>query len=134
MFIDTSAFVAIFANEPEAARFLRAIRLARNPITSGIVRLETAVVLATQKGKPPSSMQQVFDSLLAEIDIEVIALTDSMSRIAVAAYETFGKGRGHPAQLNLADALSYACAKAFDVPILFKGDDFAATDLKIAHY
>jgi len=51
------------------------------------------------------------------------------ARFAVKAFADYGKGRGHPAQLNLADCLSYGCAKAQGVPLLYEGDDFARTDL-----
>ncbi len=54
------------------------------------------------------------------------------ARRAVDAFDTYGKGRGHPAQLNFADCLSYACAAHHNVPILFKGRDFIHTDLGIA--
>lgn len=50
-------------------------------------------------------------------------------RLAVQAFSDYGKGRGHPAQLNLADCLSYACAKNRKMPLLYKGNDFAHTDL-----
>ena len=45
------------------------------------------------------------------------------------AFARYGKGRGHKAQLNLADCLSYACAKRLGAKLLYKGDDFAQTDL-----
>jgi ribonuclease VapC len=48
---------------------------------------------------------------------------------AIRALSIYGKMVGHPAQLNMGDALSYACAKAFHVPLLYKGDDFSKTDL-----
>jgi ribonuclease VapC len=51
------------------------------------------------------------------------------ARLAVKAFADYGKGRGHPAQLNLADCLSYACARAQGVPLLYKGRDFSHTDL-----
>jgi ribonuclease VapC len=49
--------------------------------------------------------------------------------LAIDAFARYGKGRGHPAQLNIADCLSYACAKKLGVPLLYKGNDFARTDL-----
>lgn len=134
MFIDTSAFIAIFAGEPEAERLLRAIGLAEQPITSGLVRLETAMVLASQKGLKPTETQGLFQDLLEEGGIEVVAITDAISRISVEACERYGKGRGHPAQLNLADCVSYAVAKAHGRPMLFKGEDFSQTDLEAAPY
>ena len=52
-----------------------------------------------------------------------------MGAEAIRALSVYGKMVGHPAQLNMGDALSYACAKAFHVPLLYKGDDFSKTDL-----
>jgi ribonuclease VapC len=134
MFIDTSAFIAILSAEPEAARMLKSIRVAARCMTSGLVRLETCVVLAAQKGRRPSAVQPIFDALCAEAEIAVVPITDDMSRIAVGAYDRFGKGSGHQAQLNLADCMSYAVAKNHDVPILFKGNDFSRSDLRVAEY
>ena len=56
-------------------------------------------------------------------------ITGSMGAEAIRALSVYGKMVGHPAQLNMGDALSYACAKAFHVPLLYKGDDFSQTDL-----
>ena len=52
--------------------------------------------------------------------------------IARTAFDVFGKGQGHPAQLNFGDCMSYAVAKAHGVPLLFKGDDFSKTDIAVA--
>lgn len=134
MFIDTSAFVAIIAGEAEAARLARAIEAAERRVTSPLVRLEAAMVLSTRLGKPPEEAERFFDAVCAEAEIEVVPLTDDIGRAAVAAFARFGKGRGHKAQLNLADCLSYAVARVLALPILFKGRDFAHTDLAIAPY
>jgi ribonuclease VapC len=55
-------------------------------------------------------------------------INEGIGRLAVECFDRYGKGR-HPAQLNFGDCLSYACAKALDVPLLFKGEDFAKTDV-----
>lgn len=134
MFIDTSVIVAVLCQEDEAERFARAIEGAIEKFTSPIVRLEASMVLATRQGRPPSDVEVDFDAFLQEARINVMPITDDIGRSAVEAFQRFGKGRGHPAQLNLADCLSYACAKAHRVPILFKGRDFAKTDLIAAPY
>jgi ribonuclease VapC len=51
---------------------------------------------------------------------------------AYAAFIAFGKGSGHPAALNFSDVFSYALAKARNLPLLFKGSDFAETDIQPA--
>jgi ribonuclease VapC len=74
----------------------------------------------------------IFNDFIQALFIRVIPIEDSTSAVAVRAFARFGKGRGHPAQLNFGDCLSYACAKQRGVPILFKGRDFIHTDLEIA--
>ena len=56
-------------------------------------------------------------------------ITSDIGQGAIAALAIYGKQVGHPAQLNMGDALSYACAKAEEVPLLYKGQDFSETDL-----
>ncbi len=69
------------------------------------------------------------DSLLVANNIAIAEVTAEQARIARQAYRDFGKGSGHPAQLNFGDCLTYALAKETGEPILFKGDDFSHTDL-----
>lgn len=132
MFVDTSAFVAIFCKEPEAPVFADCIERAARRYTSPMVRLETCMVLASRLDRDPADVQADFDEFLTEASITVVSITDSIGRFAVEAFQHYGKGRGHPAQLNLADCLSYACARAYRDPILFKGPDFGHTDLTSA--
>jgi ribonuclease VapC len=58
-----------------------------------------------------------------------VPLDRQSARLSVEAFARYGRGRGHPAQLNLADCLSYACAKRHAMPLLYKGNDFSETDL-----
>lgn len=132
MFIDTSAIVAILADEPEAASFLACVEAAKHRQTGSHVRLEATISLARILGLPVPAAQEMFDAFLETAGITVISLSDAIARRAVHAFDAYGKGRGHPAQLNFADCLSYACAAAYRAPILFKGRDFIHTDLKIA--
>lgn len=132
MFVDTSALVAILCKETDAAVFARKLAAAQRRYTSPLVRLEACMVLATRLARDPVDVQIDFDEFVRLADIEIIVLTDAIGREAVVAFGRFGKGRGSPAQLNLADCLSYACAKTLQVPILFKGRDFSRTDLSPA--
>jgi ribonuclease VapC len=59
-------------------------------------------------------------------------VTEPQARIAREAYRDFGKGSSHPAKLNFGDCFAYALAKFTGEPLLFKGDDFACTDIKPA--
>jgi ribonuclease VapC len=128
MFIDTSAIVAIVAGESDASALSDAIAAAQSRYTSPIVRLEASMVLATRLNVAPSQAQMLFDVFRQEAAVVEVPLDAEIGALAVACFETYGKGR-HPAQLNLADCLSYACAKSLGVPLLFKGDDFAKTNV-----
>ena len=132
MFIDTSAVVAILADEPEAASFLACIEAAQRRDTGPHVRLEATINLARILGLPVAVAQEMYDTFLAAAGISVVSIGDAVARLAVDAFDTYGKGRGHPAQLNFADCLSYGCAAYHRVPILFKGRDFIHTDLTVA--
>lgn len=132
MFVDTSVFVAILCKESEAGLFAAKLERAKARFTSPLVRLEACMVLATRLARDPVDVEADFDSFLEIADIAVQPITDAIARDAVVAFQRYGKGRGAPAQLNLADCMSYACARAAGVPILFKGRDFSRTDLDLA--
>lgn len=129
MFIDTSVFVAILAKEAEAPDFVAKISDAKYLTTSGLVRLETVMRLSTMLDIPPAAANTAFDRLIQTARIAVIPITDEIAKLSVEAFERFGKGRGHPARLNLADCLSYAAAKSRRERLLFKGHDFGHTDV-----
>ena len=127
IFIDTSIFVAILAFEADRAGFEVEIETATRRMTSGIVRLETAMVLASRIDVSPRDAQGQFDKFLGSANVEEIAIDAEIAREAVECFEKFGRGR-HPARLNFADCLSYASAKARGARLLFKGNDFTRTD------
>jgi len=132
MFIDTSAVVAVLADEPGADRFIDRLAQDGEKITAPHVRLECSMILARVLGLEVEDAERLFDEFLIEAGIEVVAITDAIGRKAVQAFARFGKGRGHPAQLNFGDCLSYACALEYAASLLFKGADFAQTDLQAA--
>lgn len=132
MFIDTSVIVALLAQEPDAARYAERIAAAPARYTSGLAVLEASMRLSTMLDLDPVFVETRIQALLDEARISVVAINGGIARLAVDAFARFGKGRGHPAQLNLADCMSYACARAYRVPLLFKGEDFARTDVEAA--
>lgn len=132
MFIDTSAIVALLAQEPDADGYAERIAEADARYTSGLVILEAAMRLSTMLDLDPVYVETRIQALLDEARITVVAIDGAIAKAAVAAFSRFGKGCGHPARLNLADCMSYACARAHGVPLLFKGDDFAQTDIEPA--
>ena len=129
MIVDSSALVAILRAEAEHARFVEIIAQAGGGRLSAASYLETAIVI--DRARDPVA-SRALDSFLSASGIEVAAVTPGQAKIAREAWRDFGKGSGHPAQLNFGDCLSYALAKEMDEPILFKGDDFPHTDLTSA--
>ncbi len=126
MIIDTSALIAILRDEPEALSCAMAIESAAHRRVSAANFLEAAVVIDASRD-PVASRR--FDDLVKEAGLVVEPVTEAQARIAREAYRDFGKGGGHPAQLNFGDCFAYALAKATGEPLLFKGDDFTHTDV-----
>jgi ribonuclease VapC len=130
MIVDSSALLAILRAEPDAARFAHALEAAAVRRISAANYLETAILIDAS-GEPVASRR--FDDFLREGSFLIEAVTEEQARVAREAYRDFGKGRGHPAQLNFGDCFAYALAKVTREPLLFKGDDFTHTDLAVAH-
>ena len=125
MVIDTSALIAILLGEPEAEAVARAIASDPKRVTSAFTALEASIVIEAKKGEAGG---RELDLLLHHARIEIVAMNSEQYEIARAAWRTYGKGR-HPAGLNIGDCCSYALAKYSGEPLLFKGNDFADTDL-----
>ncbi len=137
MFIDASAIVAVLRRESGAEELEKRLASADGPFyISPLVKFEASLALARQKswpGKPsPGLLRQAVDAVntFAEgIAAEEIAISPAIGRSALEASAEFGKAVGHPAALNFGDCFAYACAKAVGTPLLYKGNDFALTDL-----
>ena len=125
MVIDTSALVAILLGEPDAEIFASAIAADPKRLISAFTALETSIVIEAKKGEPGG---RELDLLIHRAQIEIIALNPEQVELARSAWRDYGKGR-HPAGLNIGDCCSYALAKHAQEPLLFKGDDFAKTDI-----
>ena len=126
---DTSALIAIILDEPERDRFAASIAAAERVGISVATVVETRLVLHRRGG---AKLTKAIDLLLASNRFEVVPVDADQADIAHAAFVTYGKGTGHPAQLNFGDLFSYALAKARGVPLLYKGGDFARTDIVAA--
>jgi ribonuclease VapC len=127
--IDTSALLAILRDEPEAPSCARVIEQADVRRMSAGNMLEAAIVIDAS-GDPVASRR--LDELIEVAGIIIEPVTAEQARIGREAYRDFGRGRGHPAQLNFGDCFAYALAKATGEPLLFKGQDFSHTDLQPA--
>jgi ribonuclease VapC len=125
MVVDTSVLVALFLSEPGHEAFTDAIDEAAEAHVSVVSRVELVSVLCGKRHRAdPALVADFIDGLHLE---HVPVSTEQMS-LAIEALLRFGKGR-HPAKLNLGDCFSYALAKSRRLPLLFKGDDFARTDI-----
>jgi ribonuclease VapC len=132
MIVDTSALLAIAWDEPERARFEDAIEANPARRISAASVLEGAIVMVRRSGRGAATRVLArLHELLDELSLEIEPVSAGQVRIAEAAYLRFGKGM-HPAGLNFGDCFAYALAKETGEPILFKGDDFARTDLVCA--
>ena len=128
MVIDSSALVAIIAGEPERRVFVELINLAGVRLVAAPTLLETSMVLLGREGE--MAVRAVRD-FCTEARVEVVPFDQAQLELAIDAFRRFGKGR-HPAGLNFGDSFAYALAQATGEPLLFKGDDFAQTDVKRA--
>ena len=124
--IDTSALIAILRDEPEAAHCARAIESSAVRRLSAANFVEAAAIIDGSRD-PVASRR--FDDLIKEAQIIIEPVTEVQARIAREAYRDFGKGSSHSARLNFGDCFAYALAKVTGEPLLFKGQDFAHTDV-----
>jgi ribonuclease VapC len=126
--VDTSALVALLRDEPEAAALARLMATAPRRLLSAATYVELAAVV---DGRGDPVVSGALDAWLAAWRIEVVPLTPAQALLAREAYRRFGRGTGHPARLNLGDCFAYALARDLGEPLLFKGADFARTDVEL---
>ena len=126
MVVDTSALVAVLEGEPEAQALAEALRCAKLRLISAGTLLEVGIVVLARRG---SGGVAILDELIDLLPIEVVPVTVGHVREAREGFARYGKGR-HPARLNFGDCFAYALAKATGHPLLFKGQDFALTDVE----
>jgi ribonuclease VapC len=129
MFVDASAMVAILTREDDAEALADRLDAARRPITSGIAVFEATLGICRKRHSSVEEAESDLREFLATAKVEVVDVTDQEASTALKAFARYGKGRGHPAQLNMGDCFAYAVAKSHDVELLYKGDDFSKTDL-----
>ena len=126
MVVDTSALIAIFQGEPEAEAFLDLIVTTKEVLIAGPTRLEAFVVASRRHGDERAIE---LTNLIKDLQLTTVVFDEDLAGVAETAYRTFGRGRHG---LNYGDCFSYALAKSRDLPLLFKGEDFSATDVKRA--
>ncbi|MGH3730883.1 MAG: type II toxin-antitoxin system VapC family toxin [Micromonosporaceae bacterium] len=128
MVIDTSALVAMLSDEPGAETFEAAVEADPVRLMSTASLVETAIVIESRYGEPGG---RELDLWLHRAGIDLVPFNPEHAEVARLAYRQFGKGR-HAAGLNYGDCFAYALAKVSGEPLLFKGNDFARTDITSA--
>lgn len=126
--IDSSAIVAILRDEPDAIDLLTRATSYGRRVISAATWLEAAIVC---ESKTPRG-GNYFDQITAKLAIEIIPFTPTQAKIARDAFRRYGKGRQAKARLSYGDCFAYALAKQLQAPLLYKGNDFAQTDLQPA--
>ncbi|MGA2170804.1 MAG: type II toxin-antitoxin system VapC family toxin [Terracidiphilus sp.] len=129
MIVDTSALIALIKAEPEAAALAAALEAADVLRISAGTVLEASIVTDGYRNPKLSAR---LDEILGHAKFLIEPVTAEQARIARQAYRDYGKGSGHPANLNFGDCFSYALARDKREPLLWKGDDFGHTDLRSA--
>lgn len=125
--VDASALVALATLEPGYERYAEALQGSDRSLIAPINYVETGIVLVSRGSL---DHRAELDSWLEELGVSIWAERD-LSAGALAAYLRYGKGY-HAARLNLADCFAYALARQLDAPLLYKGEDFALTDVRPA--
>lgn len=125
--LDTSAIVAVLQNEQGAERFIETMASASRRLIGCPTELELHIVMRAKAGAAP------VDALIAKFlrTVERVDFDEAHLVAATTAFNRFGKGR-HPASLNYGDCMAYAIAQVAGCPLLYKGEDFARTDIRSA--
>lgn len=137
MFVDASVIVAILGREPGHEELEKRLAAVEGPVyVSPLAKFEAIVGLGRQKsgaGRPSADLlrqaRAAVDAFVEDIGGTEVAVSPEIGSMALDACQAYGKAVGHPADLNFGDCFAYACAKALGVALLYKGDDFARTDL-----
>ena len=127
--VDTSAMVAIAFGEVERNKFIKILQQADKAFISTVSVVEARMVVHGRRGQRAVVL---LDDILRLPMFEIVPPSEAEMNAAYAAFIAFGKGSGHPANLNFGDVFSYALAKVRGLPLLFKGDDFSRTDIESA--
>jgi ribonuclease VapC len=129
--LDSSAVIALLRNEPTAGGLEARLATDRERAMSVASYLEVGTVLAGRLKTPLTAVDEL-EAFLADAGIELRPVDEAQARLALQARIRFGRGMGHGGTLNYGDTFAYALAKSLDAPLLFVGDDFTKTDVKVA--
>lgn len=125
--IDTSAIVAACKKEDDASRLWTVFESDAGLHLPATCYLESVMVLRQWSGS-----RRWLDWFISDHQVRMLTCDPAQARLAADAFERYGRGSGHPAKLNFGDCFAYAAAMTLGAPLLFKGGDFALTDVRPA--
>jgi ribonuclease VapC len=131
MFVDASAWTAIILSEPEVDVFEAKVFNADLVLTSALATWETVRAVMRVSLQSQAKVQMIVAGYQRGVGARLVSIGEVEQEQALLAHARFGKGV-HPAKLNMGDCFAYACARTNSVPLLYKGDDFASTDIEPA--
>ncbi|WP_353182694.1 type II toxin-antitoxin system VapC family toxin [Bosea sp. (in: a-proteobacteria)] len=130
MFLDASVIVANLLEEAEAVSIREALLDESELVTSPLAMFEASTRLAAVKRFSIDDGYQVVRAFLEDANIRIVAIDEEVGRIAHRCAGSYHHSTGHPARLNMGDCFAYASARAADVKLAYKGDDFSHTDIE----
>ena len=128
LFVDASALIAMMIKEPEHLALEERFGADKDRLYSALSAWEAARGLAAIRTVPIGEAQAEIVQFVEDFAMRLVSIGAAEGQLAIAAHDRYGKGH-HPAKLNMGDCFAYACAKANGATLLYKGDDFARTDL-----
>lgn len=140
MFLDASAIVAILGGEPDGPELAGRLNGSKtgffvSPLVMFEASASLAAKLARETGLPRDAAllakaETAVREFVTSLGAQEISVSPDIGRKAFEAAQTYSRLVDHSAQLNFGDCFAYACAKAYRIPLLYKGNDFAQTDLR----
>lgn len=131
LFCDASALVAIVVGEPERDALIERLQQESGDLLwSAMACWETASAIRRKRETTVTLARSEVEQAAFDIGLNLVPIGEEERRLALDAYEKFGRGNRHPAKLNMGDCFAYACAKTNGAQLLYKGNDFIHTDLR----
>lgn len=128
MIVDSSVWIAISLKEPGFEALKTKLSHADTLSMPTPIFVETCMVI---KHRQNADAVIAIENYMESLNVNMVPFTSKMAKIAKDAFLKYGKGQNHPAQLNFGDCMVYATAKVEGLPLLFRGDDFARTDVRV---
>jgi ribonuclease VapC len=128
-FVDASVLVAILAEEDDYEALAEQVDLMEHRMWSAMSCWEAISALRRSHEYPIERARAEVQAYADMRGLELVPIGSAEMTLALDAYQRFGRGSGSLAKLNMGDCFAYACAKANDARLLYKGSDFLHTDL-----